>query len=90
MDEKKNKPDQDKPGAVDRPGFDIGGSRDRDPGGARNVTPMGPRGGPATGTTETGRAQGLADARRSEQSGGSGNPGSGNGSGPTDGSGGPK
>ena len=87
MDDKRN-PAGDRPGPVDRPGFDLGGSRDKDPGGVRNTTPTGPLGTTATGNTGTGRAQGLADAGRTPS--GSGNPGSGSGSGPTDGSGGPK
>ena len=86
MTDKKNDSDQDKPGPVDRPGFDLGGARDQDPGGVRNITPTDPRGSAATGNTGTGRAEGLADAGRRQS--GNGNAGSATGTGR--GSGGPK
>jgi hypothetical protein len=76
-------------GAKDRPGFDLGGAKgDANPG-ATNTIPGGPKGSPSTGTDAGGRATGLTDPSGSRSLGNEGDAGSGTGSGPTDGSGGP-
>jgi hypothetical protein len=78
-----------RPGAQDRPGFDLGGSVDES-----NKTqvgsgtiPGGPKGSTSSGTDAGGRATGLTDPSGSRSLGNEGD--SGSGSGPTDGSGGP-
>ena len=77
-------------GGQDRPGFDLGGARDRDPGGGASTIPGGPKGSPAQGTTGAGRAAGLTRPSGSQSLGNEGGePGSAAGAGPTSGTGGP-
>jgi hypothetical protein len=77
-----------KAGAEDRPGFDLGGAKDRS-GTGSNVVPGGPKGSPAAGGSASGRASGLTDPSGSRSLGNEGDTGSASGSGPTDGVGGP-
>ena len=76
-----------KEGGEDRPGFDLGGAKDRT-GTGSNVVPGGPKGSPATGSSVSGRASGLTDPSGSRSLGNEGDTGSAAGSGPPDGSGG--
>jgi hypothetical protein len=75
------------PGSEDRPGFDLGGAKDRTQTGS-NVVPGGPKGSPGTGSSVSGRASGLTDPSGSRSLGNEGDTGSSAGSGPPDGSGG--
>jgi hypothetical protein len=77
-------------GSQDRPGFDLGGAKDKS-GTGSNVLPRGPAGSPAAGQTGAGRAGGLANpaGTRPRPGGGSGEGGGSEaGSGPTEGRGG--
>lgn len=76
-----------KAGAKDRPGFDLGGAKDRS-GTGSNVVTGGPKGSPAAGTSASGRASGLTHPSGSRPLRNEGDTGSASGSGPTDGSGG--
>ncbi len=77
-------------GGEDRPGFDLGGaSGDNATGVGSSTIPGGPRTSPGTGTT-TGLGDGYTDTSGSRSSGNRGDAGSDSGSGPPDGSGGPK
>ena len=78
------------PGAEDRPGFDLGGAVEDTAATGSNTIPGGPKGSPATGSTGTGRAGGLTDPSCSRSLGNEGEPGSEAGSGPTEGSHGPR
>ena len=79
------------PGAEDRPGFDLGGSADPDGKARSELPPGGPRSSPGQGGTATGRASGLTDTSGSRSLGNEGGePGSAAGSGPTEGSRGPR
>lgn len=78
-------------GSEDRPGFDLGGARggDNKTGVGSATIPGGPRSSPGSGTT-SGLGGGATDVSGSRSSGNQGDAGSDAGSGPTDGSGGPK
>lgn len=80
-----------RPGARDRPVFDLGGSAQAQPGGPTtgNVMPRAPRGTPGQGGKTTGRASGATRLSGSRSLGEAGEPGSAAGSGPTDGRGEP-
>ena len=67
----------------------LGGAKGGQTGVGSNVTPGGPKGSAASGSTATGRASGLTDPSGSSSLGNEGDPGSDAGSGPTRGSGGP-
>jgi hypothetical protein len=74
-------------GAEDRPGFDLGGAKDKS-GTGSNVTPGGPAGSAAAGQTGSGRAAGMTDpaGTRPRPGGGSGEGGGSEaGTGPTQG-----
>ena len=59
-----------KPGAEDRPGFDLGGAADKSSTAGSTVMPeTGPKGSPAQGTTAAGHASGLTDPSGSNSSG---------------------
>jgi hypothetical protein len=77
--------------AEDRPGFDLGGAVEPENKGQSQLPPRGPAGSPAPGDTATGRATGLSDPSGSRSLGNDGaEPGSEAGSGPTEGSRGPR
>jgi hypothetical protein len=77
--------------AEDRPGFDLGGAVEPENKGQSQLPPRGPAGSAASGTTATGRASGLTDPSGSRSLGNEGGePGSAAGSGPTEGSRGPR
>jgi hypothetical protein len=79
-----------RPGAEDRPGFDLGGATGTSPAEGASTIPGGPKGGPAPGSAATGRASGVSDPSGSRSLGNrAGEPGSASGTGPTEGSGGP-
>jgi len=80
-----------RPGSEDRPGVDLGGSVDdaNATGAGSSTIPGGPKGSPSSGTDAGGRATGLTDPSGSRSLGNEGDAGSGSGSGPTSGSGGP-
>ena len=77
--------------AEDRPGFDLGGALEPENKDQSQLPPRGPAGSAAAGATATGRATGLSDPSGSHSLGNDGRePGSDAGTGPTEGSRGPR
>jgi hypothetical protein len=80
-----------KSGAEDRPGFDLGGAVEPENKDQSQLPPRDPAGTAASGSTATGRAGGFSDPSGTRSLGNEGaEPGSAAGSGPTEGSRGPR